>query len=176
MRYVKDKIYDHGILQRYRVGPLFLVADKHMMHNAFSTWAENLRPGILLACFITQMRIAIPEWDGYVSPVTDAAGRLLLVDLAGDGQRRSKTVALAKGNLTQRVAHLAELRIEVLICCSISHAMEAAVASRGIRVVRHICGPVEEILGAFLTGGVIPQSLIMPGCQRDNREWEPQPE
>jgi len=119
------------------------------------------------------MRIAIPEWDGYVSPVTDAAGRLLLVDLAWDGQKRSKTVALIKGDLAQRAAHLAELRIEVLICCSISHTMEAAVASRGIRVVRHICGPVEEILGAFLNGGMIPRSLIMPGCQRSNREWEP---
>jgi len=123
-----------------------------------------------------RMRIAIPEWDGYVSPVLDAAGRLLLVDLAWDGQKRSETVALTKGDLTQRALHLTELRIEVLICCSISHAMEAAVASRGIRVVRHICGPVEEILGAFLDGGMISQSLIMPGCQQGNREWEPPPE
>ena len=63
-----------------------------------------------------------------------------------------------------------------MICCTITHALEAAIASRGVMVIRHICGLVEEVIDAFTAGGMIPQDFIMPGCLKRNREWEPPPE
>jgi len=118
------------------------------------------------------MRIAIPEWDGYVSPVLDAAGRLLVIDPGREGEARPDAVILAKGDAVQRALQLVALRIDMLICCSISHALEAALVSRGVRVVRHICGPVDAVVTAYRSGGIIPQNLIMPGCQVPGRTWE----
>ncbi len=118
------------------------------------------------------MRIAVPDWEGNVSPVLDKAGRIRLADMGEGGVVARETVVLLAGAPTSRALQLAKLGVDVLICCSVSHALEAVLVSRGVRVVRHICGPVDEVVNACLSGGVIPQKLIMPGCRERNREWE----
>lgn len=102
----------------------------------------------------------------------DKAGRIRLADLREGEVLARDTVVLAAGDPTSRALQLAKLDIDVLICCSVSHALEAALVSRGVRVVRHICGPVDEVVNACLSGGVIPQNLIMPGCRNRKRDWE----
>jgi predicted Fe-Mo cluster-binding NifX family protein len=118
------------------------------------------------------MRIAVPDWEGYVSPVLDKAGRIRLAEMREEAILAWDTVVLGAGDPTSRALQLAKLDVDVLICCSVSHALEAALVSRGVRVVRHICGPVTEVVNACLSGGVIPKNLIMPGCRERNREWE----
>lgn len=117
------------------------------------------------------MRIAIPEWDGYVSPVLDTARRMLLIELDRGAEVRREAVILMEAGPSQRAAQLSNLRVDAVICCSISHALEASIVSQGVNIVRHICGPVEEAITAFAAGGMIPQSLIMPGCLQRKRKW-----
>ncbi|OGP22926.1 MAG: hypothetical protein A2X90_00920 [Deltaproteobacteria bacterium GWA2_65_63] len=122
------------------------------------------------------MRVAIPDWDGHVSPVLDNANRCLLIEIEDGSVIGRETVVLAEGSPSSRALQLVKLRVDVLICCTITHALEAAIASHGVRVIRHICGSVKEVIDAFTVGGMIPQGFIMPGCLRRHREWEPPPE
>lgn len=122
------------------------------------------------------MRIAMPDWDGFISPVLDTATRFLVIDLERESVARTETVVLVMGDAVQRVLQMMALRIDMLICCSVSHALEAAIASHGVRVIRHICGPVDAVLESYMVGGMIPQCFIMPGCRVSGRMWEHLPE
>jgi len=122
------------------------------------------------------MRIAIPSWQGRVSPVLDTAGAILLVELARDGQRSQAEISLLVGGVFERARSLVELGPDVLICGAISWPLEAALRSAGIRVIPYTCGEVEQVLSAFLDGRLDQGAFLMPGCcgrrrRRGGRRW-----
>lgn len=110
------------------------------------------------------MKVAIPHWQGRVSPVFDVANRLLLVD-ATDGQEAGRAeVPLTGIDPAQRAGELARSGADILICGAISRPLEAAVSSRGIEVIAQVCGQVEEVLRAFREGRLSDPGFLMPGC------------
>jgi predicted Fe-Mo cluster-binding NifX family protein len=117
------------------------------------------------------MRIAIPVWQGRISPVFDVAGQLLLVELA-DGREVAREEQLVDEIISdERTRKLAEIGVETLICAGISQSLEANLADRGIQVIARICGNVEEVLAAFVSGRLGEERFAMPGCcgQRQRR-------
>ncbi|MBN1586655.1 MAG: NifB/NifX family molybdenum-iron cluster-binding protein [Candidatus Omnitrophica bacterium] len=110
------------------------------------------------------MRIAIPIWCGRISPVFDVAGNLLLVDVGEGGELRRKEVSLSETEFSSRVRRIAELEANVLICGAISQPMEASLNAAGVRVIGDTCGPVEEVLRAFLLRRLSDGTFSMPGC------------
>jgi predicted Fe-Mo cluster-binding NifX family protein len=117
------------------------------------------------------MRIGIPTWSGAVSPVFDVAQRLLVVDIgAGKAVHRFEE-PLAETRVLARSEHLAGLGVEVLICGAISWAQEQSLASRGIRVVSHVCGGVEDVLSAYIAGNLVGDVFRMPGCRNCRHQW-----
>ena len=111
------------------------------------------------------MKLAIPIWNERVSPVFDSAKRLLVVDLADNNtvsQRYEETVPEA--DLAVRARYVANLGIAVLICGAISRPLETLLAASNVQVIPQVCGPVEDILAAFLAGKVTDQAFLMPGC------------
>ena len=115
------------------------------------------------------MRIAIPQWQGRVSPVFDVAGSLLLVDLEDGREVRREEVRLAETDAFDRAADLARLGTDALICGAISAPLEARLAAAGVRVIGFVCGPVEEILAGFLAGELANPAFLMPGCRGQRR-------
>jgi predicted Fe-Mo cluster-binding NifX family protein len=115
------------------------------------------------------MRIAIPQWQGRVSPVFDVAGSLLLVDFEGGGEVRRKEVRLAQTDALGRAADLARLGADVLVCGAISAPLEARLAAAGVRVIGFVCGPVEDILAGFVKGELAKSAFRMPGCWGQHR-------
>jgi len=110
------------------------------------------------------MKVAIPHWQGRVSPVFDVATRLLIVEVA-DGQISGRSeVPLSSTDPAQRAGELAGSRTNVLICGAISWPLEITVSSVGIQVIAQICGQVEEVLKAFLEGKLSDPAFLMPGC------------
>ena len=62
------------------------------------------------------MRLAISIWNDRISPVFDAAGRLLLVDIE-QGQERGRWEEVLPDVLpSRRMRRLAELGVNALIC------------------------------------------------------------
>ena len=81
------------------------------------------------------MKVAVPDWQGRVSPVFDVAEQILLIDVDDeDGNRQVESL----GNTApyQRAQRLAELGVKVLVCGAISWPLETLLASSGIRVIR----------------------------------------
>ena len=114
-------------------------------------------------------RIGIPVWQGRVSPVFDTAGRLLVVNVDG-AQIVSRTeVPLAESALARRVSRLTEVGVDALICGAISRPFLEMLSSAGIVVVPWVAGEVEEVLGAYLAGGLRDPRFAMPGCMGRGR-------
>ena len=110
------------------------------------------------------MKIAIPTWLGRVSPVLDVAERFVLVETQRGVELARRDVPVEETELLVRARSIAELRPDVLICGAISRPFDAMLRSVGIRLIPHTCGPVEEVLQAFLSGQLTDQAFLMPGC------------
>lgn len=121
-----------------------------------------MRPGVLFKTM--RMKIALPVWENRISPVFDVAGSLLLLEVR-NGRETNRTVRnLSDSNPLTRVRSVVHGNADVLICGAISAPVRTAVESSGVRVVSNICGPVEDILDAFLNDTLRNGSFLMPGC------------
>jgi predicted Fe-Mo cluster-binding NifX family protein len=106
--------------------------------------------------------IAITFWNGLVSPLFDAAAKVLIV--GPEGARRHIEMLgqtpYAKADVLQ--AH----GVGVLICGAISAIAQSSLCERGMRVVPWIRGSIEEVLLAYQNGSLETDSFFMPGCHR----------
>lgn len=110
------------------------------------------------------MRVAIPLWQGRVSPVFDEASRIMLVDISDQGERQRREVSLLAANPFERAQMLPKLEVDLLICGMVSQTQHTALSSTGIRVIPHICGTIEDVIAALLDGRIESGALLMPGC------------
>lgn len=110
------------------------------------------------------MKIAIPQWQGRVSPVFDVAANLLIVEVVEGRQTGRQAVSPLAMDPLARARQVAQLQANVLICGAISWPLEMALSSEGVRVISHICGGVEEVLKAFVEGRLSTEEFSMPGC------------
>jgi predicted Fe-Mo cluster-binding NifX family protein len=110
------------------------------------------------------MRIAIPSWNDRVSPVFDAARRLVVVDIENGLERARHQESLQEELPTRRARQLAQLGVNVLICGAISRLLAALLAASGITLIPWTAGPVDEVLTAYLAGRLPDPRWTMPGC------------
>jgi len=110
------------------------------------------------------MRVAIPVWQGRVSPVFDEASRILLVDISQSKEQQRKEEYLPDQNPLDRARLLPRLGVDLLVCGMISRKQQAAISSAGIRIIPCICGSMEEVIAALLEDRVDCKELRMPGC------------
>ncbi len=109
--------------------------------------------------------LAVPEWQGRVSPVFDVAANVLLVELDENAEESGRhTESLGGTSPHERARRLADLGVDVLVCGAISWPLEALLAAGGVRVVPLVCGPVDEVVQAFRNGTLEDGRYAMPGC------------
>lgn len=113
------------------------------------------------------MRIALPVWNGRISPVFDVAARFCVLDVKDDTITNRSDHYIRDES---RVATLWELGVDVVICGAVSRQLEAALWVAGIEVVAEICGPVERVIEAFLRGVLADGAYFSP-CHTD-RSYE----
>ena len=117
------------------------------------------------------MKIAIPHWQGRVSPVFDVAQSVLIADVEENCVQSRQEVELSADEPRTRAALLASAGAKVLICGAISRPMEMAVRVLGIEVIAQMCGEVECVLGAFVEGSLHQPLFLMPGCRGRGRAF-----
>ncbi|MBS3759774.1 MAG: NifB/NifX family molybdenum-iron cluster-binding protein [Desulfobacterales bacterium] len=115
------------------------------------------------------MKIAIPQWQGRVSPVFDASNRLLLVDIEDNREISRVEVKMIHDDPLGRAKHLAFLGVDTLICGAISSSLADAIVSSNIEIIACTCGPVGSVLDAFLHDRLSNSEFIMPGCDKQRR-------
>ncbi len=117
------------------------------------------------------MKIAISVWNHRVSPVFDAAQQLFVVKWDQGKEIERTQQELKEFEILDRANRLQELDVHVLLCGAISQTLERAIQIKGIQVISHVCGDVEDVLQAFISNQITHPRFLMPGCcgKRRNR-------
>jgi len=110
------------------------------------------------------MKVAIATWNGRISPVFDVARQVLVLEVE-DGREVSRHEEALPGTDPQaQAARLKTLGAEVLICGAISRPMASVLSGASVRVLPFVAGPVDQVLAAWLAGGLSAPVWSMPGC------------
>lgn len=124
-----------------------------------------------------QKRIAIPVHNGRVSPVFDAAQRVVLIDTNGGAEVGRSEQEIGMAFPPHRAKWLAEQGVGLLICGAISLPLAQMVQSHGIQLLPWIVGELDDVVDAYLNGGLQGPQFAMPGCcgrrHRHGRRWQP---
>jgi predicted Fe-Mo cluster-binding NifX family protein len=112
------------------------------------------------------MLLLVPVHEDRISPVLDVARQFLLVEVEEGRELRRSALRLREGESLGRARALRELGPELLICGAVSRSFETMLASSGIQVVANTCGPVDEVIAAFVSGRLTEDAYLMPGCPR----------
>ena len=113
------------------------------------------------------MNIAIPVWEGKVSPVFDTASRLLIFEMDNQKEASRREIYLDEEDIARRSLRIQRLGVDVLICGAVSRYYYRVLVSAGIHVVSWISGSIEEVLAAYLEGNILNPKYLMPGCSWD---------
>jgi len=116
------------------------------------------------------MRVAVPVWNGRVSPVFDTAGRIIIANIDGETVGASEEQVIGEMSPQGRVRTLSDLGVQVLICGGISRPLAALAAAAGIRLSPWVAGETDEVLRAYVEGRLSARQFMMPGrCGRRKR-------
>jgi predicted Fe-Mo cluster-binding NifX family protein len=111
----------------------------------------------------TVMKVAVPVWNGRVSPVFDVAEHFCVLDVH-DGVIKARSDQDIHND--SRVVTLWKLGVDVVICGAVSNQLEAALWVAGIEVIPEICGPVDMVIHAFFRGELAEGDYFSP-CHSD---------
>lgn len=114
------------------------------------------------------MNIAIPVWEGKVSPLFDTASRLLVFQTEQKLECSRFETLIDEEDITGKCLNIQKLGIDTLICGAISkhfYMMLRSVCE--ISVIPWISGRCEDVLLAYLGGSLNNTKYLMPGCR-----WE----
>jgi len=95
--------------------------------------------------------------------VFDFAQRLLIVDWEGGKELERREYALENVPPLIRASRLLHLKVQVLICGALSSSLASLVSNYGIRIIPSICGDIDEVLNAYLTGSLTAPRFRLPG-------------
>lgn len=110
------------------------------------------------------MTIALPVSNGRISPVLDTAVRLLVVRRRRGEEIGRSELLLGQFSVGELARKVAELGVDVLLCAAVSEPLLRELEANGVRVERHLCGDIDEVLKAFSCGRLWEPEFRMPGC------------
>jgi predicted Fe-Mo cluster-binding NifX family protein len=90
--------------------------------------------------------LAIPVYQGRVSPLFDVATRVRIIELGRTGRADRGSLLLEGMNAVQRVTLLKRLGVQCLLCAGISGSCASLVRGAGIEVVDGVVGDVEDVM------------------------------
>ena len=111
------------------------------------------------------MKVAIPVWNGNVSPVLDTAEKLAVFDING-GKVISRDEVSTKGKGIHEKARIMAENAKILLCGAISVQMASYLSSYGLEVYPWIMGNAEQLIEMVIAGNVPGPEYSMPGCRR----------
>ena len=112
------------------------------------------------------MKLAIPEFNGRVSPVFDCCRRLLVIDTSVEGPNRIASQDWSEVVCVKRSGRLREMGVRTLLCGGISTDLAREIEAGGVEVIPWVSGEINEVLDAYLEGRLPDPRFNMPGCRR----------
>lgn len=115
------------------------------------------------------MKIAVPIWNGRVSPVFDTAQKFVVIEMENGKEVSRENLIIPEMHCYAKARRLRELAVEVVICGAISNHAIGVVCANGIKVIPWISGDVEDVVESFKKGSIPNSRFAMPGCRRRGR-------
>lgn len=109
------------------------------------------------------MKVAVTVWEDTVSTVCDFSSRLLVFDVMGGEVKNRAFIPFETGIMPERMNQFEALGIKVLLCGAISRPLERMIRASGVKVIPCLRGSIEEVLRAYLDGGLSDARFILPG-------------
>lgn len=109
------------------------------------------------------MKVAVTVWEDTVSTVCDFSRSLLVFDVMGNEIKNRSLIHFETGSMPERLNQFEALGIEVLLCGAISRPLERMIRASGVKVIPCLRGSIEEILRAYLDGGLSDARFTLPG-------------
>ncbi len=111
------------------------------------------------------MKVAITVWENRISPVFEAAGQILLVDME-KGKISKRGLVAVNGDPFIAVSQLRKTaQIELLLCGALCQRGRERLQSDGLDVIPFLSGELDIVLQALQAGKNLDH-LAMPGCRR----------
>jgi predicted Fe-Mo cluster-binding NifX family protein len=110
------------------------------------------------------IRAAFTVWNDRIAPVFDVATQALLVVSENNAVSTRDMFTLSKSSALAKIASLADLQADVLICGAISRPARSAADTFGIEVHAFIAGSVSDVVQAWFEGRLGDSCFAMPGC------------
>jgi predicted Fe-Mo cluster-binding NifX family protein len=111
------------------------------------------------------MKLAVPYWEGKVSPVLDTSTRLLVLDFEREKEVSRNELLLSESDLGRRCSRITQSGVEILICGAISRPLYRMLEAAHVDVIPWISGQVEEVVSAYLDRTLNRKRFLMPGCR-----------
>ena len=118
------------------------------------------------------MKIAIPEYKRRISPVFDTCQRLRIFQM--DRGRMAASLGTDDWSylpIEMRTNRLRQLGVDVLLCGGVSDWLARQIEAQGIRLVPWVVGDVDDVLRAFIDGGLPNRRFAMPGSWGKGGGW-----
>jgi predicted Fe-Mo cluster-binding NifX family protein len=96
------------------------------------------------------MNVALPVWNGRISPVFDVARTLTVVELDQRTERQRRAHEIRDEQPQARIAALVRWEVDLLICGAISPWLLGMLEANGVHVIAMIRGDFEDVLHAFV--------------------------
>ena len=109
------------------------------------------------------MKIAVPVWEGRVSPVLDTADRFLVFTVREGIVVSSDEIYIGEKSLPEKARDIKQ-NADILICAALSQLMESCLISLGVEVRGWVMGNPERLVELYASGDVPGTEFYMPGC------------
>jgi len=110
------------------------------------------------------MKMALTVWGNRISPVFDAAHKLLVVEIENTEIINKRYEPFYPELPTRLAVRLAEMNVEVLICGAISEMPANILEANGIKLIPFITGDAHEVIDAYVKDVPFMPVFLMPGC------------
>jgi predicted Fe-Mo cluster-binding NifX family protein len=110
--------------------------------------------------------VAVPEFNGRVSPTFDFCHRVTLWRMDERGCRRIGVRTCHQSTTDERAAQLRSCRVGTLLCGAIGEEAARVLRSCGIQVLMGFSGPVEQVVAAYVCGALEDPRFCLPGFER----------
>ena len=110
------------------------------------------------------MLVAVPTFQGRVSPTFDFCHRVTFWQMEGMGFQKLADKKCRQADPFEKAVNLQAMGTDLLLCGAIGQVLEMNLEARGIRVLSGIAGEVREVLTAFTRGALDDPRFRIPGA------------
>ena len=111
------------------------------------------------------MKVAVPIWDGRISPVLDTAEKLKVFNIV-EGKIVSQHEIHIGGMPIQERARVITDNAMIMICGALSNHMASILSLSGLILYPWVMGNVDRLVEIIADGNTPGPEFSMPGCRR----------